>query len=133
MRSIPREDVPVVIEDNGVQVRLRDEDGLSVGFVRLPAGAHLRRATKGLPHDLCPCPHWGYMIKRRVRMHTLDSEYVDFSPTEDFAPVIEHITSGAESSYRRRRARSVREVAARSRSSAKTFTRRRCRPVRCHR
>jgi hypothetical protein len=37
MRSIPREDVPVVIGDNGVEVRLRDEDGLSVGFVRLPA------------------------------------------------------------------------------------------------
>jgi hypothetical protein len=42
MRSIPREDVPVVIDDNGVEVRLRDEDGLSVGFVRLPAGADLR-------------------------------------------------------------------------------------------
>ena len=24
MRSIPREDVPVVIDDNGVEVRLRD-------------------------------------------------------------------------------------------------------------
>jgi hypothetical protein len=31
MRSIPREDVPVVIDDNGIEVRLRDEDGLSVG------------------------------------------------------------------------------------------------------
>jgi hypothetical protein len=114
MRSIPREDVPVVIDDNGVEVRLRDEDGLSVGFVRLPAGADLRPATIGLPNDLCPCPHWGYIIKGRVRMHTLDghqdfaageafywapghapealedSEYVDFSPTEQFRPVIEH-------------------------------------------
>jgi hypothetical protein len=32
MHSIPRETVPVVIDDNGVEVRLRDEDGLSVGF-----------------------------------------------------------------------------------------------------
>ena len=70
MQSIPREAVPVAIDDNGVEVRLRDEDGLSVGFVRLPAGADLRPATKGLPDDLCPCPHWGYMIKGRVRMHT---------------------------------------------------------------
>ena len=46
MKSIPREDVPVVIDDNGVEVRLRDEDGLSVGFVRLPAGADLRPATR---------------------------------------------------------------------------------------
>jgi hypothetical protein len=49
MRSIPREDVPVVIEDNGVEVRLRDEDGLSVGFVRLSAGADLRPAHQGPP------------------------------------------------------------------------------------
>jgi hypothetical protein len=71
MRSIPREDAPVAIDDNGVEVRLRDEAGLSVGFVRLPAGADLRPATKGLPNDLCPCPHWGYMIKGRVRMQRL--------------------------------------------------------------
>jgi hypothetical protein len=59
------------------------------------------------------------MLKGRIRMHTRDghqdfvageafywppghapesleeSDYVDFSPTADFAPVIEHITSGA--------------------------------------
>jgi hypothetical protein len=111
MRSIPREEVPVVIDDNGVELRVRDEEGLSVGFVRLPAGADLRPATKGLPDDLCPCPHWGYMIKGRVRMHTPgghqdfaageafywapghapealeDSEYVDFSPTDEFRRV----------------------------------------------
>lgn len=122
MRSIPREDVPVVIADNGVELRVRDEQGLSVGFARLPAGADLRPATAGLPNDLCPCPHWGYMIKGRVRMHTADghqdfaageafywapghapealedSEYVDFSPTEEFRRVIDHITSGAGAS-----------------------------------
>jgi hypothetical protein len=118
MQSIPREDVPIVIADGDVEVRLHDADGISVGFVRLPAGTDLRPATKGLPGDLCSCPHWGYMIKGRVRMHTAeghqdfgagkafhwaaghapealeDSEYVDFSPTAEFAPVIEHIISG---------------------------------------
>src|SRR6202161_4679609 len=116
MRAIPREAVPVVIEDTGVEVGLRDQGGLPVGVVRLPAAADLRPATKGLADDLCPCPHWGYMIKGCVRMHTLDghqdfaageafywapghapealedSEYVDFSPTEQVSPVIEHIT-----------------------------------------
>ncbi|MEA2347733.1 MAG: hypothetical protein QOG62_1520 [Thermoleophilaceae bacterium] len=122
MRSIPLDQLPVVIEDGELQVRLQDEAGISIGHVRLPAGADLRPATKGLQDDLCPCPHWGYMIKGRVRMHTLDghqdfaageafywapghapealedSEYVDFSPTEKFLPVIEHITSGAAAS-----------------------------------
>ena len=116
MRSIPLEDVPVVISEGDLEVRVRDEDGLSVGFVRLPAGADLRPATQGLPDDLCPCPHWGYMIKGKVRMHLVeghkdfvageafywaaghapealeDSEYVDFSPTEEFARVLDHLT-----------------------------------------
>ena len=115
MRSIPRHDVPVAIADGDVEVRVLDQDGLMVGFVRLPAGADLRPATKGLPNDLCPCPHWGYMVSGKVRMHTPtggetyeagqafywgpghapealeDSEYVDFSPTRAFVPVIEHI------------------------------------------
>jgi hypothetical protein len=120
MRAIPREDVPVVIADGDLEIRVLDQDGISVGFVTMPAGADLRPATKGLPDDLCPCPHWGYMLKGRVRMHTPeghtdfaageafywapghapealeDSEYVDFSPTQEFAKVIEHVTSGGE-------------------------------------
>jgi hypothetical protein len=116
MRRISLEDLPIAIDDGGVQLRMRDEAGLAVGFVRLPRGADLRAATKGLPGDLCPCPHWGYMIKGRIRMHTAsgaqdfeageafywapghapealeDSEYVDFSPTEQFRRLIEHIT-----------------------------------------
>jgi hypothetical protein len=87
-----------------------------VGFVRLPAGADLRPATRGLPDDLCPCPHWGYLLTGRVRMHTADghqdfaageafywapghapealedSEYVDFSPTHEFQRVLDHLT-----------------------------------------
>jgi hypothetical protein len=116
MRCIPRHDVPVAIADGDVEVRVLDQDGLMVGFVRLPAGADLRPATKGLPNDLCPCAHWGYMLKGRVRMHTTDghqdfiageafywapghapealedSEYVDFSPTHEFQRVLDHIT-----------------------------------------
>jgi hypothetical protein len=120
MKATTKADAPVRIEGDGVEVRLQElGGGVSAGFVTLPAGADLRPATQGLPHDLCPCPHWGYMLKGRVRMHTRngeeiyeagdafywspghapealeDSEYVDFSPTDDFNHVIEHITSGA--------------------------------------
>jgi hypothetical protein len=115
MRSMPRQDVPIAIADGDVEVRVLDQSGMMVGFVRLPAGADLRPATKGLPDDLCPCPHWGYMIKGRLKMHTRegakvyetgqsfywasghapealeDCEYVDFSPTDEFNHVIDHI------------------------------------------
>ncbi len=121
MRSFTFNDIPVTIADGDLEVRTLDVDGLMIGLVRLPAGADLRPATVGLPNDLCPCPHWGYMLKGRVRMHTLDgqkdfvagelfhwaaghapealedSEYVDFSPTHEFQPVLDHLTgAGAQ-------------------------------------
>ncbi|MHB8689758.1 MAG: cupin domain-containing protein [Solirubrobacteraceae bacterium] len=123
MRATTRAQAPIAIEGDGVEVRVQQlGGGISAGFVSLPAGADLRPATKGLPDDLCPCPHWGYMIKGRVRMHTAgghhdfvageafywapghapealeDSEYVDFSPTDEFSRVIDHITSPATAS-----------------------------------
>ncbi|MEV6580344.1 hypothetical protein AB0M92_19510 [Streptomyces sp. NPDC051582] len=107
-----------MIEDGGVELRTQEVGGdLSVTFVRLPRGAGLRPAVKGLPDDLCPCPHWGYMLKGRPKMVTKDGEeiyeagqafyraaghapvaledceYVDFSPTDTFMTVIRHITS----------------------------------------
>ena len=118
MRTISRQDVPLAIEDNGVELRMREEGDLTVCFVRMRAGVNLVPALKGLPDDLCPCPHWGYMFKGRVRMHTKngprdfaadqpfywapghapealeDTDYVDFSPTKQFRHVIDHITGG---------------------------------------
>ena len=64
MRSIPRHDVPVAIADGGVEVRVLDQDGLMVGFVRLLAGADLRPATKGLDLDHEPTDGGG--VRRRT-------------------------------------------------------------------
>jgi len=118
MQSTTKTQTPVAIEGNGVELRTQPiGGGMSATFVQLPKGADLRPAVVGLPGDLCQCPHWGYLLKGRVRMHTPDSapvyaagqafywapghapealedsEYVDFSPTDEFNHVIEHITS----------------------------------------
>ncbi|MFE9928826.1 hypothetical protein [Streptomyces sp. NPDC005533] len=118
MTATTRQDTPVVIEGEGVELRTQEVGGdLSVAFVRLPQGADLRPAVKGLPDDLCPCPHWGYMLKGRLKMVTKDGEevyeagqafywpaghapvaledceYVDFSPTDAFTTVMQHIAS----------------------------------------
>lgn len=116
MRSISRAEAPIAIEGDGVELRMQEVGGgMTTAFVRLPKGADLRPALTGLPENLCQCPHWGYLLKGRVKMHTLngeqvyeagqafywapghapealeDSEYVDFSPTDEFNHVIEHI------------------------------------------
>jgi hypothetical protein len=41
VRTISRQDVPVAIEDDGVELRMREEGDLTVSFVRLRAGVNL--------------------------------------------------------------------------------------------
>ena len=49
---------------------------MTTAFVRVPKGADLRPALAGLPGDLCQCPHWGYLLKGRVQMHTRNGEQI---------------------------------------------------------
>jgi len=73
MKAVRREDAPVAIEGDGLEFRRQEIGGnLTVAFVHVPEGADLRPALAGLPEDLCQCPHWGYLIKGRVKMHTPD-------------------------------------------------------------
>lgn len=115
MLAMRRTDVPIAIEGGGVELRMREVGEMTAAFVSLRKGVDLGPALVGLPDDLCPCPHWGYLLSGRLRMKTLDGdttyeagdafywgpghapealedcEYVDFSPTEEFAKVIQHI------------------------------------------
>ncbi|WAZ21883.1 hypothetical protein STRCI_003087 [Streptomyces cinnabarinus] len=120
MTAAARNDVPVVMEGNGVELRTRPlGGGLSVGYISLPQGTDMGPAMKGLPDDSCQCPHWGYLLKGRLRMLTADGEeiyeagqayywapghiplaledceFVEFSPTEDFDKVIAHVKAQA--------------------------------------
>ena len=117
MKAISRADAPVAIEGDGVELRMEEiGGGMTTAFARVSKGANFRPALAGLDDDLCQCPHWGYLVKGRVKMHTRggrdevyeagqafywapghapealeDAEYVDFSPTDEFNHVINHI------------------------------------------
>jgi hypothetical protein len=119
MIGVTREQAPIAIAGEGVEMRTRELGGQTVAFARLAKGVDLGPALQGLPGDLCPCPHWGYLIKGRVLMRTAggeqvyeagqafhwapghapvaleDSEYVDFSPTDEFTRVLDHVRAGA--------------------------------------
>jgi hypothetical protein len=119
MRAIECEDVPVAIEDDNVEIRTSEVGEMSVIWAKLKEGTDFAPALVGLPDDLCQCPHWGYMIKGRIKMKTKDgenvyeagqafywapghaplaledSEYVEFSPTEEFQAVVRHIQGGS--------------------------------------
>jgi hypothetical protein len=36
--------------------------GMIAGFAQFPQGFDISPQLRGLPDDLCPCPHWGYVI-----------------------------------------------------------------------
>ena len=118
MGVIKEADVPVAIHDDNVELRMTEVGDMTVSLIRLKKGTDLSPALVGLPDDLCPCPHWGYMLSGRLKMRTKqgdeiyeagsafywspghapvaleDCEYVDFSPTEEFQTVIRHIQGG---------------------------------------
>jgi hypothetical protein len=119
MKAITHTQAPIAIAAPGVEIRLEEiGGGMSAGFVTVAAGTDLRGATVGLEDDLCQCPHWGYVLTGTVRMHTPsgpqeyvagqafywgpghapeaveDSTYVDFSPTDEFNRVLDHIRGG---------------------------------------
>ena len=76
MIPLTREDVPIRIEDEGVEFRTRDVGDMTLAWVRLAKGTNLAPGLAGLPDDLCPCPHWGYVVSGRLRMQEKDGESV---------------------------------------------------------
>ena len=116
MGVINREEVPVAIEDDNVELRMSEVGDMTVSFIRLKEGTDMSPALEGLPDDKCQCPHWGYMFEGKLKMKTpggdeiyeagqafywspghvpvalTDCSYVDFSPTQEFKAVIDHIS-----------------------------------------
>jgi hypothetical protein len=117
MQALTRQSVPVRIHNDAVELRMAEAGTMTVSFIRLAKGTDLGPALVGLAGDLCPCPHWGYMLEGKLGMRTPDGEetyeagdafywapghapvaledctYVDFSPTEEFSKVVAHIES----------------------------------------
>ncbi|MET9884089.1 hypothetical protein ABZZ20_13260 [Streptomyces sp. NPDC006430] len=116
MAATTRDETPVALQGGGLEVRVKEIGGdFTVGFFRLPEGTDMTAAVKGLPGDACPCPHWGYLLKGRLLMRSqdgdtvyeegqafywgpghvpvalTDTEYVDFSPTEELRAVLAHV------------------------------------------
>lgn len=116
MTATTRTETPVEIEGDGLEVRFQEIGGdMTVAFIRLPQGTDMAPALKGMPDDLCQCPHWGFLTKGRLRMRTKegedvyeagqayywepghapealeDSEFMEFSPTKEFQEVMDHI------------------------------------------
>jgi hypothetical protein len=112
------EQLPTAVSGDGVEIRATEAGELTVALVRLAQGHDARPLFKGLPGDLCQCPHWGYVIKGLLRVWTADgsalyrtgqafywppghapealedTDFLEISPTRDLQALHAHVAGG---------------------------------------
>lgn len=97
------------------------DGGYTVGFETYTADADMAPMFRGLPDDRCQCPHWGYVVRGRVKFTSTDgqeetfesgeayyvppghtptiyagTEVVEFSPTEELAETMDIVQKNME-------------------------------------
>lgn len=120
---IARQEIPVRVDVPGAVARQQtnfgdaSEYGMIGGeYFSLGAGTDLSPLLQGLEGDLCPSPHWGYMLQGELTVtyadgthemigggdlfywppgHTVkvgqDAELILFSPQDEHGAVIDHM------------------------------------------
>jgi hypothetical protein len=109
-------EIPVEMKVDGIETRGVDWGGQLVRHLDLPAGVDFTPLFVGLPGDMCQCPHWGWVLSGSIHLRYADGTeevtrageayywpaghtgwtdegvvFVEFSPTADITPVLEHL------------------------------------------
>ncbi len=117
-----RTELPTRLEAGGVCIQAQDWGELNVARIRFPEGADATPLLEGMPQNLCPCPHWGAVLKGSIHVryaggheevvragevyywppgHTVwvdeDYEAIEFSPSGQMGEVIEHLKTKLQS------------------------------------
>lgn len=67
MLTASRETASEALHGAGFEGRYEDfEGGYTVGFETFTEDVDMTPRLKGLPDDLCPSPHWGYVIRGKL-------------------------------------------------------------------
>jgi len=111
------------LELEGYEGHFEDFGPYTVGFETYTADAELAPLFVGLPDDRCQCPHFGYVMKGRLKFTFADdteelyeggdayyaapghvptlyagTEVVEFSPTPDLQKTLEVVSRNMEAS-----------------------------------
>lgn len=71
-----KKDLPATIEAEEAVVREAEWGDMHVGFESYNEDFDLAPLLRGLPDNLCQCPHYGYVLKGRMRVKYADHEEV---------------------------------------------------------
>jgi hypothetical protein len=116
-----KEDVATALEAPGATLQSEAWGGMAVAYTRLAKGTDFAPALEGLDGDMCPCPHWGYVVKGALHFryadgseevaragdlwyappgHTAwceeDTEFFDVSPAQELEQVLDHVRTGGQ-------------------------------------
>jgi hypothetical protein len=69
-------DVPITYHDGLVTSHSVEWGEMNVAFESDKAGMDTTLLFKGLPGDSCSCPHWGYLLKGKMRVKYADHEEI---------------------------------------------------------
>lgn len=111
------EDVPLEMEAGGICTRGVEGGALYLRHIELPGGVDFTPLFVGLPHDLCPCPHWGQVLSGAITVRFADGTeetcrdgdiyywpgghtgwteggvtFLEISPTGQILPVLDHLS-----------------------------------------
>ena len=114
--TMKAEKMPLILEIPGAKLYGQAVDGMSFNYWVIDQKQELGPVLKGLPHDSCPCPHWGLVIKGRIDLTYPDGKkqtvkageccymppnhnpvihagttFFDLSPTKEFNKVMNHV------------------------------------------
>lgn len=113
-----KEDIPVISEGDGNTMRALNGFGqFAVSYHEFKKGTDFTEVLKGLPGDMCPCPHYGYIFEGAFRFiyadgteevyrtgdvyyapapHNAivdeDTRLLDFSPQHEHDELMEHLS-----------------------------------------
>jgi hypothetical protein len=115
-------DLPSLMDSPGATVRSTPWGGMACSYAEVGQGTDLAPALRGLPDDMCPCPHWGYILKGAVRIRYTDGReevlragemyylppghvpifeedtaFVEFSPQGEYDELLTHMGLKAQS------------------------------------
>ncbi|MEL6474575.1 MAG: cupin domain-containing protein [Pseudomonadota bacterium] len=116
--KIVAKDAPQARAELGDMARGLEAGGHMMALMSLPDGTDFCQFLKGLPHDHCQCPHWGYLLEGQIKVdyqdgssevvepgdlyywppgHTIavqgDTRYIEFSPADQLSDVLDHVVS----------------------------------------
>lgn len=112
------DEIPLEMQAGDIETRGVTWGDQLVRHIDLPAGTDFTPLFKGLPGDLCQCPHWGVVLDGSITLRFADGTeettgageayywpaghtgwtasgvtFVEFSPAAEIQPVLEHLAA----------------------------------------